>query len=160
MTVRIVPATEGDVPLILRLIRALAEYEKLAAAVTATEDTLHRSLFGPQKAAEVVLAYVDDEPAGFAVFFENFSTFLGVPGLYLEDLFVVPKWRRHGIGRRLLVHLARTAVERGCGRVEWTVLDWNEPAITFYRSIGARAMDDWTIYRLTGASLDALATGD
>ena len=160
MTVRIVPATEGDVPLILRLILALAEYEKLAAAVTATEDTLHRSLFGPQKAAEVVLAYVDDEPAGFAVFFENFSTFLGVPGLYLEDLFVVPKWRRHGIGRRLLVHLARTAVERGCGRVEWTVLDWNEPAITFYRSIGARAMDDWTIYRLTGASLDALATGD
>ncbi len=157
MKVRVEAATERDVPLILRLIRDLAEYERLSNAVTATEATLKRSLFGARPAAEVVIAYVGDEAAGFAVFFQNFSTFLGVPGIYLEDLFVIPKWRRQGIGRELLVRLARTAIERGCGRVEWAVLDWNEPAIRFYRSMGARPMDDWTIYRLTGDALRDLA---
>lgn len=153
---RLAPATEHDLALILRLIRDLAVYEKLDQEVTATEDILRDSLFGERPAAEVVLAHADDEPAGFAVYFDTFSTFLGRRGLYLEDLFVVPKWRRLGLGRRLLAYVARVAVERGCGRMEWSVLDWNELALGVYRKIGARAMDQWTVHRLTGAALHDL----
>ncbi|MGH7628627.1 MAG: GNAT family N-acetyltransferase [Gemmatimonadales bacterium] len=156
-TIRIAPATEDQVPLILEFIRGLAEYERLAHAVVATEESLRKSLFGPGPDAEVVIAWVGDEPAGFALFFHNYSTFLGQRGLYLEDLFVTPAFRGHGVGRRLLQHLARLAVERGCGRFEWWVLDWNEPAIRFYESLGARPMSDWTVYRMTGNALRALA---
>ena len=154
---RIVPATEADIPLILQFIRELAEYEKLLDAVTATEDKLFAALFGPRPAAEVVIGYAGEEPAGFAVFFQSFSTFLGVPGLYLEDLYVSPQWRRHGLGRQLLRHLARVAVERGYGRMEWSVLDWNEPALAVYRRVGAEPMSEWTVQRLTGNALRALA---
>jgi GNAT superfamily N-acetyltransferase len=163
MVLRIERATERDVPLILRLIKALGDYERLSDQVKATETVLREELFGPRPAAEVVIAYADDAPAGFAVFFQNFSTFLGRSGLYLEDLFIVPEWRRRGIGRRLLAHLARVAVERGYGRFEWAVLDWNEPALSFYRSIGARPVEGWTIHRLPGdalARLAALADGE
>ena len=153
-SIRIAPATEDQVPLILGFIRGLAEYEKLAHEVEATEESLRRSLFSARPDAEVVIAYVDDEPAGFALFFHNYSTFLGQRGLYLEDLFVKPSFRGHGVGRRLLQHLAHLAVERGCGRFEWWVLDWNAPAIRFYEGLGARPMSEWTVYRLTG---DALA---
>ncbi len=156
-SIRIASATEDQVPLILELIRGLAEYEKLAHEVVATEQSLRASLFGPRPDAEVVIGYVDDEPAGFALFFHNYSTFLGQRGLYLEDLFVKPAFRGGGVGRRLLQHLARLAVERGCGRFEWWVLDWNEPAIGFYQGLGARPMGDWTVYRLTGPALEALA---
>lgn len=154
---RIRPAEVADVPLILRFIRALAEYERLAHEVVATEKLLRDSLFGPEPGAEVILAFVGDEPAGFALFFHNFSTFLGRRGLYLEDLFVHPEWRGRGVGRQLLVYLARLAVARGCGRMEWAVLDWNEPAIRFYRSLGAHPMHDWTVFRLTGDALRHLA---
>lgn len=147
----------ADIPLILEFIRGLAEYERLAHECVATEALLRESLFGPRPAAEVVLAFAGEEPAGFALFFHNFSTFLGRRGLYLEDLFVRPEWRGRGLGRMLLAHLARLAVERGCGRLEWWVLDWNTPAIEFYRSLGARAMDEWTVYRLTGDALARLA---
>ena len=157
MTIRIEPATELDVPLILRLIGALAEYERLAHQVVATEAALRDTLFGPTPAAEVVIAHVDGQPAGFALWFHNYSTFLARPGLYLEDLFVLPEWRGHGVGRRLLSHLAGVAVERGCGRMEWAVLDWNEPAIGFYRKLGATVLEDWRICRLTGDTLAALA---
>jgi ribosomal protein S18 acetylase RimI-like enzyme len=157
MTFRIEPATERDLPLILRLIRNLAEYEKLADAVVATEETLRDSLF-VKRAAEVVIGYAGDEPAGFALFFQTFSTFLGVPGMYLEDIFVEPRFRRQGLGEALLTHLAKLAVERGYGRVEWSVLDWNELAIGFYRKIGAQLMDEWTICRLSGDPLKRLAT--
>ena len=156
MTFRIERATEKDLALILRLIKELAEYEQLAHAVVATEATLRESLF-EKRAAEVVVGYAGGEAAGFALFFQTFSTFLGVPGVYLEDLFVVPTWRRHGLGRALLAHLARIAVERGYGRVEWSVLDWNEPAIAFYKSLDARPMDAWTVFRLTGPSIGQLA---
>jgi GNAT superfamily N-acetyltransferase len=156
-TIRIERATERDVPLILSLIKGLAEYEKLAHEVTATEDKLRATLFGPRPAAEVVIAYADEAPAGFALFFHNYSTFLGQPGIYLEDLYVVPQSRGRGLGRRLLSHLAQIAVERNCGRLEWSVLDWNEPAIGFYRRLGARLMDEWSIFRVTGDSLRALA---
>jgi GNAT superfamily N-acetyltransferase len=155
--VRIVPATEHHVALLLRFIRELAVYEKLAGEVAATEDMLRASLFGPRPAAEAVLAYVGDEPVGFAVFFQTFSTFLGRPGMYLEDLYVTPAWRGHGVGRRLLAHVARAAVERGHGRMEWSVLDWNELALGVYRRIGAKPMADWTVHRLTGESLRQLA---
>ena len=157
MTFRIERATEKDLAVIFRLIKELAEYEKLAYHVVAHEATLRESLFGARRAAEVLLAYAGDEPAGFAVFFQTFSTFLGVPGMYLEDLFVVPAWRRHGLGRRLLVELAKIAAARGYGRVEWSVLDWNELAIGFYKSIGARPLDEWTVFRLEGASIRELA---
>jgi GNAT superfamily N-acetyltransferase len=157
-TFRIDRATERDVPLILRLINELAVYEKLAHEVTATEEGLRRTLFGPHPAAEVIIGYANDEPAGFALFFPNYSTFLALPGIHLEDLFVVPAWRGHGLGRLLLTRLAALAVERGCGRLEWAVLDWNAPAIGFYESLGARALDDWTTFRVTGDSLRALAT--
>src|SRR5262245_28715709 len=133
MEFRIVPATERDLPTILKLIKGLADYEKLAQAVVATEDVLRESLF-KKRVAEVVIGYAGDEPAGFAVFFQTFSTFLGVPGMYLEDIFVEPKWRRQGLGRQLLAHLAAIARARGYGRVEWSVLDWNEPAIRFYQA--------------------------
>jgi GNAT superfamily N-acetyltransferase len=157
LDVRIVPATERDVPTILSLIKGLAEYERLAHEVEATEDGIREALFGDWPGAEVVLAYVGSDLAGFALFFHNFSTFLGRRGLYLEDLFVLPAYRGRGVGRRLLAHLARIAVERKCGRMEWWVLDWNESAIRFYKSIGARAMDEWTVYRLDGDALFRLA---
>jgi GNAT superfamily N-acetyltransferase len=157
LDVRIVPATERDVPTIVSLIKGLAEYERLAHEVEATEDGIREVLFGDWPGAEVVLAYVGSDLAGFALFFHNFSTFLGRRGLYLEDLFVLPAYRGRGVGRRLLAHLARLALERKCGRMEWWVLDWNESAIRFYKSIGARAMDEWTVYRLDGDALFRLA---
>lgn len=150
-------ATEEDVPLILAFVRELAEYERLAHEVVATEESLRDSLFGERRVAEVLLGYVEDEPAAFALFFHNFSTFLGKPGIYLEDLYVRPEHRGSGIGRAMLAHLARLAVQRGCGRLEWWVLDWNNPAIGFYRKLGAASMDDWTVYRLTGEPLERLA---
>ncbi len=158
MTFRLEQATEKDLPLILRLIHELAEYEKLSHAVMATETILRESLF-TKRAAEVVLGYCGDELAGFAVYFQTFSTFLGVAGMYLEDLYVVPRFRRQGLGRMLLRHLARLAREREYGRLEWSVLDWNELAIGFYRRLGATPMDEWTVFRLTGESLRKLADG-
>jgi GNAT superfamily N-acetyltransferase len=125
--------------------------------VSATEDDLRRSLFGPRPSAEVILAFAGDEPAGVAVYFQSFSTFVGRPGLYLEDLYVSPRWRGQGLGKQLLVRLAAIAVERGYGRMEWSVLDWNEPALRVYRAIGAEPMDEWTVYRLTGSALEQLA---
>ncbi len=157
MTLR--SATIDDVPQVLAFIRALAAYERLLHAVVATEDGLRLALFGPRPYAEVVLAEDAGIPIGFALFFHTFSTFLGQPGLHLEDLFVIPEARGRGVGRALLGHLARLAVERGCGRVEWAVLDWNAPAIRFYESLGARPNTEWTIYRLTGDPLVALAGG-
>jgi len=157
MEFRIEAASERDLPLILKLVKDLAEYEKLAHAVIATEEILRESLFR-KRAAEVLIGYAGDEPAGFAVFFQTFSTFLGVPGMYLEDIFVEPKWRRKGLGRQLLVYLARIANERGYGRVEWSVLDWNELAIGFYKALGAKPMDEWTVFRLSGESLRKLGT--
>jgi GNAT superfamily N-acetyltransferase len=157
-SISIRPATEADVPLILRFIRELAEYERLLHEVVATEDALRATLFGPRPAAEVVIAQDDGgEPLGFALFFHNYSTFLAQPGIYLEDLFVRPEARGRGVGRALLAHLAALARGRGCGRLEWWVLDWNESAIRFYRSLGAQAMDDWTVFRLTGEPLRRLA---
>lgn len=156
----IVPASERDVPLILRFIRGLAEYERLAHECLATEERLRESLFGPTPGAEVLIARVGQTPAGFALFFHNYSTFLARRGIYLEDLFVLPEWRGRGVGRRLLAYLARLAVARRCGRLEWWVLDWNESAIRFYRSLGAEPMSDWTVFRLTGPALEALASSD
>jgi GNAT superfamily N-acetyltransferase len=150
-------ATEEDVPLILSLIRELAEYERLSHEVVATEEALRDSLFGESRVAEVLLGYLREDPAGFALFFHTFSTFLGRPGIYLEDLYVRPEFRGAGIGRALLVHLARLAGERGCGRLEWSVLDWNEPAIGFYKSLGASPVSGWTLYRVTGEALEELA---
>lgn len=150
-------AERRDVPLILRFIQGLAEYEKLAHECQATEAQLERTLFGARPVAEVVLAYRDNAPAGFALFFHNYSTFLARPGIYLEDLFVDPAHRGFGVGRALLSHLASLAVERECGRLEWSVLDWNADAIRFYERLGARAMSDWTIYRVTGDALAELA---
>ncbi len=155
---RIDPAVEADVPVILDLIRDLAEYEKLSDQVTATEADIARSLFGDPPRAEAVIARLDGDAIGFALFFHNYSTFLGRPGLYLEDLYVRPAFRGRGFGRRLLVHLARIAVDRGCGRFEWSVLDWTEPAIAAYRRAGATPLDDWTVYRLTGDALERLAS--
>jgi GNAT superfamily N-acetyltransferase len=150
-------ATEDDVPLILSLIRELAEYERLAHEVVATEETLRDSLFGERRVAETLLAYLGDDPAGFALFFHNFSTFFGRLGIYLEDLYVRPEFRSAGVGRTLLVRIAGLAKERGCGRLEWAVLDWNEPAISFYKRIGASPVSGWTLYRLTGEALEELA---
>ena len=157
--IRLAAGREQDVPIVLSLIAALADYEKLSHEVVATEADLRRWLFGERPAAEVVIAWTGDRAVGFALFFHNFSTFLGRPGLYLEDLFVIPDWRGQGIGRRLLAHLAALAVERGCGRLEWSVLDWNTPAIGFYRRLGAVVMDDWRICRVTGDALATLARG-
>jgi len=156
-SIRLKPATQNDVPVILQFIKELAEYEKLSQEVVATEDTLRTSLFGARPAAEVVIAYASDEPVGFALYFQTFSTFLGRPGIYLEDLYVTPARRSQGIGRRLLAYVARVAVDRGYGRMEWSVLNWNEPALVVYRKIGARPMDEWTVQRLTGDALKLLA---
>jgi GNAT superfamily N-acetyltransferase len=153
----ITPTTEADLPQILGFIKALAEYERLADSVVATEEGLRQSLFGPRPYAECVIARWNGEPAGFALFFHNFSTFLGRQGLYLEDLFVNPEMRSKGVGRALLSYLAKVAIERNCGRLEWSVLDWNESAIGFYKSIGATPLDDWTIFRLKGDALAKLA---
>ena len=150
-------ATEADVSLILSFIRELAEYEKLAHEVEATEDVLRESLFGDRKIAEVILGYYQDESVSFALFFHNFSTFLGQPGIYLEDLYVKPEMRGKGLGKTMLAYLARLALERKCGRLEWWVLDWNEPALKFYRSMGAIPMDEWTVQRLAGEDLEKLA---
>ena len=151
--VSIVPAVVEDVPVILDLIKELAEFEKLTYMVVATEAMLAEALFAPHPKAEVVLARLDDKVVGFALFFPNFSTFLGRPGLYLEDLYVRPEARSRGIGQALLLHLAGIARERGCGRFEWTVLNWNEQAIRFYQRLGAQAMADWTIMRVSGEAL-------
>jgi GNAT superfamily N-acetyltransferase len=145
------------VPVIAELIRGLARFEKLEQEVVMTEELLAAGLFGDRPYAEVVLAEDDGRPVGFALFFHNFSTFLGRPGIYLEDLFVLPERRGHGIGRMLLAHLARLAVERGCGRLEWAVLDWNRDAIKFYERLGARPNSEWTVYRLAGEALTGLA---
>jgi len=149
-------AVEKDIPLILGFIKSLAEYERMLEDVIATEEILMESLF-KRKAAEVVIAEYDGMPAGFALFFHNFSTFLGKPGIYLEDLFVKPEFRGKGIGRRLLSFLAGLVLERGCGRLEWSCLDWNEPSIKFYKQLGAVPMQDWTVYRVIGAELADLA---
>jgi GNAT superfamily N-acetyltransferase len=153
------PAAERDVPVVLDLIQQLAEYERLRDEAVATDADLHAGLFGPDAAAEALLAYVGDEPIGFALFFHNFSTFLGRRGLYLEDLFVRPQWRGRGYGRRLLVRLAQIAVDRGCGRMEWSVLDWNEMALRVYRAVGAQPLTEWTVHRLAGDALTRLASG-
>ena len=151
------PAQHDDVPTILAFIRELAVFEKLEHEAIATPALMEQALFGERPAAEVVIAEVDGQPAGFVLFFTTFSTFVGLPGLYLEDLFVRPAFRKRGIATTLMRHLARTAVERGYGRFEWSVLDWNEPAIRFYRSLGARPMDEWTVQRVDGEALLALA---
>jgi len=150
------PATLADVPLILSFIKALAEYERLSDHVMATETTVRETLFGSRPSAEAVIARVDVTPVGFAVWFHNYSTFLSRRGLYLEDLFVLPEWRGRGVGGALLKHLAHIAVSRNCGRMEWAVLDWNETASRFYRSLGAEPMSDWTVFRLTGDALTRL----
>jgi GNAT superfamily N-acetyltransferase len=150
-------ARPEDTPLIASLIRELAEYEKAPNAAIATEDQLRATLFGPGRRAEALLAFEDSDPVGYAVFFHNYSTWLGRAGLYLEDLFVRPQARGRGHGRRLLSHVAAIAVDRDCRRMEWSVLDWNSPAIGFYRALGASAMDEWTVYRLAGDSLASLA---
>jgi GNAT superfamily N-acetyltransferase len=150
-------AVETDLPLILSLIRALAVYEKLEHKVVATEEVLRETLFGARPYAETIIAEDDGKPVGFAVFFHNFSTFIGRPGIYLEDLFVNPESRGRGYGKALLARLAAIAKERNCGRLEWSVLDWNEPSIKFYKSLGAVPLDDWTMFRVTGGALDALA---
>ena len=154
------PATDADLPLILEFIRDLATYERAPEAVVADEETLRASLFGPNPRAEALIAYVEGAAAAYAVHFTNFSTWTGRPGLYLEDLFVRPPFRRLGVGRALLVYLARLAVERRCARFEWAVLDWNQPAIDFYRTLGAEALDEWTVYRLSGDALARLAARD
>jgi GNAT superfamily N-acetyltransferase len=151
------PATVADVPIILELIRALAEYERAPNDVVATEEILNETLFGKKPAAEVLLLFENKTAAGFAVYFYNFSTWLGRPGLYLEDLFVRPEHRGKGYGRALLIELAKIARDRGCGRMEWAVLDWNEPAIQFYRKLGAKPMDEWTVFRLTRDGIAQLA---
>lgn len=150
-------ATVADVPSIHGFIRALAEYERMTAEVTATEEQLRETLFGEHPRAEVILAELAGRPVGFALFFHNYSTFLAKPGIYLEDLFVLPEFRGRGFGKALLIHLAKLAQERGCGRFEWSVLDWNEPSIQFYRSLGAVPMSEWTVFRVAGDTLERLA---
>jgi GNAT superfamily N-acetyltransferase len=157
---RIEPANERDVPTILDFIRKLAEYEKLSHLVVATEADIREHVFGTNPVAEVLLAYWGGEPVGFALYLRNFSTFLGQAGIYLEDLFVEPDRRGQGIGKALLIRLAKIAIERGYGRLEWAVLDWNTPSIEFYRSLGAVPLDEWTAYRLTGDALSRLALGN
>jgi len=151
-------ATEADVPAILSFVRKLAAYERLSQEVVATEALLRETLFGDRRTAEVAIGYLENLPVGFVLYFHNYSTFLGRPGLYIEDLFVDEIYRRRGYGRKLLLHVARLARERGCGRLEWSVLDWNEPAINFYKKLGAMPMSEWTVFRLTGESLDRLSS--
>ncbi len=155
--IHIDPAAEHDVPLILSFIKQFADYVHSSQEVTVSEDSLREALFGSKQYAEVILARLDDLPVGFAIFFHNFSTFLGKPGIYLEDLFVLPEFRSQGIGKALLIYLARLAVERDCGRFEWAVLDWNESAIEFYKRLGAASLEDVIVFRLTGESLKELA---
>jgi GNAT superfamily N-acetyltransferase len=152
------PATEKDIPLVLSFIRRLAEYERLLDACVTTEAILRQSLFGERRYAEAIIASYKGEPVGFAVYFHNFSTFLGRPGLYLEDLFVVPEMRGRGFGKAILIHLATVAAQRGCSRMEWAVLDWNQPSIDFYKSLGAQPLNDWRTFRLTDAGLRKLAS--
>ncbi|HKO58977.1 MAG TPA: GNAT family N-acetyltransferase [Thermoanaerobaculia bacterium] len=154
---RIRPATPADVALIHRFIRDLARYERLEDLVVATEESLRETLFGARRYAEVIIAEDEGRPVGFALFFHNYSTFLGQPGIYLEDLFVEPDARGRGYGKALLIELARIATERGCGRVEWAVLNWNTPAIDFYESLGAKPQTEWQVYRVTGEALAKLA---
>jgi GNAT superfamily N-acetyltransferase len=154
---RIKSASESDVPVILAFIKKLAEYERLSHEVLATEELLRETLFGARRTAEVAIGYLETRAVGFVLFFHNYSTFLGKPGLYIEDLFVDEGHRRRGYGRALLLHVARLAKERGCGRLEWAVLDWNHPAIDFYKKLGALPMSEWTVFRVTGKSLDELA---
>jgi GNAT superfamily N-acetyltransferase len=155
--VHVRPGDRGDVAFILEQIRGLAEYERLTDQVSASEAALAEHLFGARPFAEAIIGEVDGRRAGYALFFHNYSTFLTRPGIFLEDLYVMPELRRLGVGRALLAHVVRLAAERGCGRVEWAVLDWNAPAIAFYRSLGAEPVDGWTIHRLTGARLEAVA---
>ena len=155
---RIEPATVDDTPLVLKFIKGLAEYEGLEHEVVATEEGLRKAMFGPKPSAEAVIGYSGDEPVGFALFFHTFSTFLGSSSLYLEDLFVLPEWRGKGLGRQLLSHLARIALDRDCQRLEWSVLDWNEPSIRFYQGLGAIPKDEWTTYRLSGEALEKLGS--
>jgi len=150
-------ATKSDVPVILSFIKKLADYERLSHEMVATEGMLRKTLFGRQRTAEVAIGYYKKEPVGFVLFFPNYSTFLGRPGLYIEDLFVDESHRRRGFGRALLLYVARLASERGCGRLEWSVLDWNEPAINFYKKLGAIPMSEWTVFRVTRESLIRLA---
>lgn len=159
MTLSIRSARAEDIPLIAQFIRDLAEYERLAHEVRFDEAVLQAKLFGPRPYAEVLIGEIDGEPQGFALFFHNFSTFEGKPGIYLEDLFVRPEARGSGLGKALLKRLAALAVERDCARLEWSVLDWNEPSIQFYLVLGAKAMDEWTIYRVDGGALGELAKG-
>ena len=154
--IRIEPATPGDVALVLRFIKGLAEHEGLADAVVATEQDLQESLFGPHPSAEAVIAYHEAEPVGFAVFCQHYSTFTGRPSLYLEDIFVLPEWRGRGVGRELMVYGGGLAKARGYPRMEWSVLDWNEPAISFYENLGARRVDGWSTYRLSSEALERL----
>ncbi len=158
MSTKIRAARPQDVPLIRRLIEGLADYEKLRHECVATDALLHETLFGARPYAEVVIAEWDGAPAGFALFFHNYSTFLARPGIYLEDLFVMPEHRGRGIGTAVLRHLAALAMSRGCGRLEWSVLDWNVDAIAFYTKLGARPQDEWTVYRVTGEALTQLAS--
>lgn len=158
--IEIRPATPPDVPLIIAFLNELATYEKLAHEVVATEADMHAALFGERPVIETVIGSLDGEPVGYALYFPTFSTFLGKPGLYLEDLYVRPAARGFGVGRKLLEHLARITVERGWGRLEWSVLDWNEPSIAFYKKMGAKPMDEWTVFRLTGEALEKLALAD
>ena len=151
------PATAADGPVIYSFIKKLAAYEKLTHEVVATETLLRETLFGSLRTAEVAIGYCEGKPVGFVLFFHNYSTFLARPGLYIEDLFVDEAYRRRGFGRALLLYVARLAGDRQCGRLEWAVLDWNEPAINFYKKLGAVAMDDWTVFRVTGAALTKLA---
>ncbi|HZG33349.1 MAG TPA: GNAT family N-acetyltransferase [Sphingopyxis sp.] len=157
MTLSIRPATRADLPLIAQFIRDLADYEKLAHEVRFDEATLGEKLFGARPYAEVVIGEIGGAAQGFALFFHNFSTFEGRPGIYLEDLFVRPEARGSGLGKALLAHLAKLCVERGCARLEWSVLDWNAPAIGFYQGLGARMMDEWTVMRVDGDALTELA---
>jgi GNAT superfamily N-acetyltransferase len=154
---KIKPATTQDVPLILQFIKELADYEKLLHQVVATEEILKETLFGDKSHAEVVIGYLDNKPVSFALFFHNFSTFLGRPGIYLEDLFVKPEARGKGIGQKMLAYLAHLAKQRKCGRLEWWVLDWNETAVNFYKKLNATPMDEWTVFRVTDKALDDLA---
>ncbi len=156
-TLSIRPATRADVPLVLSFVRDLAEYEQLSHLVVATEEVIAEELFGPLSRTEVLLGQFGTEPVAFAVYFHNFSTFLGRKGLYLEDLYVRPAYRRRGFGRAMLLHIARIAAERKCGRLEWSVLDWNEPAIFFYETLGATIMHEWKLVRVTGKALEKLA---
>jgi len=156
MALKIERASERDLPAIVRLVRHLAEYEKLAHAMVSSEDDFRKALFGPRTNAEALIAFADDAPVGFALYFYNFSTFLGKRGIYLEDLFVEPEYRGQGIGKALLQRLARIAKDEDCGRMEWSVLTWNQPSIDFYHRLGAVTLDDWRTFRLTGEALERL----